>query len=203
MPTVYRAQCESCKGAPEPNGSVAGFVSIDGRNDGVVLPDSYLAVQLSDGELACLPHPIEESTLKQHGLTWRQVSKEGRLFRVEFKICKKCGTLHEERQVHDGRAGCLPALFGCVAIALLLRFLAHASWPSSLFGGYLGLFAVWLAASLLVRIRWRKRNVEARLKLCIRCQGKEFITIAKTAGRPTMCPLCGKHSMSYNRAGIS
>jgi len=176
---------------------------MDGRDGGVVLPVGYVAVQLSNGELACLPHPVEESTLREHGLTWRQASRQGRLFRVEFKICERCGTLHEERRIYDGQAGCLPGVIGGFATIPLIHFGAQVSWIGSMFGGYFTVLAIWLFVSLCLHLKWRRRNKATRIRRCNQCAAKELSTIQKVAGKAIMCPFCHTKQMRYELAGIS
>lgn len=203
MPTIYKIQCESCKRAPEAKGSLAGYVRTDGREGGIILPASYLAVCLKSGEFVCLPHPLEESTLKDCGFTWHKAWKEGRLFRIEYKICTRCGALHEERQIHSLRAGCLPAVIGGFLIVFLTHFLAHFSWASSFLIGYLGIFAILLLFLLLTSFLWRKKNAETKLMRCTRCDANEFITIPNATRKPIMCPYCATQSMHCQIAGKS
>src|SRR3954451_23845464 len=107
MPIVYRIQCNACGRTPETIGGVAGYVTTDGRKNGVILPDTYLSVLLDSGESVPLPHPLEGTILSEQGFTWRRATKEGRLFRVRFKVCKRCGAFSEERRRDYPRAVCI------------------------------------------------------------------------------------------------
>jgi hypothetical protein len=69
---------------------VAGYVSMDGRENGVILPDSYIAFRRDDGTIVPLPHPVENSTLEQNGGEWRSAARNGRILHVEFLICLSC-----------------------------------------------------------------------------------------------------------------
>lgn len=95
----------------------------------MVLPEGYLAIKLDSGEFKPLPHPAETSTLKSLGYNWNSAARQGRLYRVTFKICKKCGTFHEECQHHNGMAGCLLALiaFPAAVVAAKLAFMASSA----------------------------------------------------------------------------
>lgn len=203
MPTVYRIQCESCHSGPDTIRGVAGYVTTDGRKGGIILPESYLAVRLDNGEMVCLPHPVEHSRLNGLGFTWSRAVREGRLFRISYKFCQKCGTLNEECRHTTGSAGCLPALVASLLITISLRFLMHVSWPGSLFGGYLALMAVFLAFALAIRFRSRKVDAEAKSRPCTNCQSNDFITIPKAVGQPIICPFCKTRSMYCQIAGIS
>jgi hypothetical protein len=74
-------------------------VTTDGKQGGTILPSGYPSVRLDDGRLVPLPHPIETGSLEKQGFTWRQASKEKRLYRIEFK-----------RQLTEGHYGCTLAL---------------------------------------------------------------------------------------------
>src|SRR6476660_3159769 len=107
MPTVFRIQCQACGAAPTSAGGVAAYVVFDGQKDGVILPEGYLALRRNDGELVCLPHPLEGLRLEAEGFSWKEAFRQGRLFYVTFKVCTNCGTLHEEVQHHEDPTGCL------------------------------------------------------------------------------------------------
>ncbi len=68
MGTIYRICCTSCSQSPQSlREEVAGYVAMDDRRDGVVLPDGYLEFRRTDQEPVMLAHPIEESILEEHG----------------------------------------------------------------------------------------------------------------------------------------
>jgi hypothetical protein len=203
MPTVYRIRCDACGRGPDAHEGVAGYVATDGKSSGVVLPDGYLAVRLDSGVFVALPHPLEESTLSAQGFTWRQASKEGRMHRMTYKVCQRCGLLHEERQLHDGRAGCMPAVAVGIAIFVFIKFAVHRSWSLALFVGYLGMIAGWFLVMLGTMFRWKKQNSTTKLRDCAACHATELITFERAVGKLLPCPYCHTTNMRYTCAGLS
>ena len=203
MPTIYSIQCTSCGEGPGADNGLAGWVRADGRKGGKVFPEGYLAVRLDDGTLKPLPHPIESSALQGLGLTSAQVARQNRLFRVTFKICRKCGCLHTERKLDDPRTGCLIAMtLGPIMVAVL-RYVAKVSWSSALFGAYLGMVAITGMIGLINWLRWRKQNFELHLSSCSKCGGADLATIPKVAGQVLMCPHCQTQTMRCDLVGKS
>ena len=132
MALVYRLQCTQCHESPQVSGDVAGYVNMDGKKGGRILPGGYLALKRVDGSYACLPHPIESSSLQAEGFTRKQAAREERLFRVTYKICRKCGVIHEEyRHCSDPFAGCLAGIIAFAATLLASKFALGFAWFSS------------------------------------------------------------------------
>jgi hypothetical protein len=201
MPTVYRVRCTNCLRAPDiPPDRVAGYVAHAGRNDGVVIPADYLALQQDNGTLVCLPHPIEDLTLQNHAQSWAQAMKDGRLLRVTYKVCTACGTINEEKRVHDNRYGCLLALViliatFCVAWSVFELHSYFLAWAS--------LFVAVAIAALRYRLRWSATNAPWKLTHCAACRNTSICTLDQATKRPIMCPHCKTPNMRYTRAGIS
>lgn len=203
MPTIYRLKCDACGKAPEVKKALAGWVATDGRENGHILPDGYLAVRLDDGRFEPLPHPIESSVLQDLGFTWPEAKRKGRLFRITFKVCQKCGTVHEEPQHSDPQAGCLASVVSVPIAVIILKFGVQLNWVDSFFGAFAAMFVVAGIAALVNRWRWSKQNSELRLKDCSNCRMSDFTTIAKMDGKTIICPHCKKCSLQCNRAGMS
>jgi hypothetical protein len=203
MPNIYRMQCTACGKAPRVEGVLAGWVATDGREGGQILPDGYLALRLDNGEFKPLPHPAEASTLRQLGFTWTEASRQSRLFRVTFKICRKCGALYEERQHHDSKTGCLAAVISIPITVATLKFGFGRSWGLSLFSAYGVMLGVLGLVSLGNWLRWRKQNGELKLASCAKCQAKDFATIPKVARQVLMCSHCQTKNVHCNLAGLS
>src|ERR1043165_583285 len=170
MPIVYRIKCEVCGKSPEADGPLAGWVTTEAGGCGQILPEGYVAVRLDSGEFKPLPHPLETRTLEKLGFTWVQAAREGRLFRVTYKICRKCGRLHEERQHRDTRAGCLAAVFSLPIAVAVLKFGHKSDWIASLIGGYFVMMAVLASMQLFNWIRWLKQNAGLKLQRCSKCK---------------------------------
>jgi|GEM_PF-3058400 len=203
MPTIYRLQCAACGKSPEVEGALAGWVTTDGGEGGQILPDGYLALRLDNGEFKPLPHPVEASTLRQLGFTWAGAARQSRLFRVTFKICQTCGTLHEERQHQGSQTGCLVATVSIPVSVITLKFGFGHSWGSSLFSAYGLMLGVIGLVSLVNWLRWRSKNAELKLASCAKCQSKAFITIPKAVRQVLMCPHCMTQNVRCNIAGMS
>lgn len=206
MATSYRIQCQSCGRFPESNGGVAGYVAMDDREGGSILPEGSVAVRNDNGVFVCLPHPIEDSVLQEQGFTWTEASRAGRLFYVTYKICRRCGTLHEESQIHDTRGGCVSSIVSIILgilTTVLLKFSVKWSWGAALLTGYVTLMVLLALASLLNRFRWRKENNHLKLRECVRCGSNEFITFSKAGGKSLICPYCKTPNLRCETAGIS
>jgi hypothetical protein len=203
MPTIFRIKCKACGNGPNVDDGLAGWVTTDGRQGGQILPEGYLAIRLDSGEFKPLPHPAEESTLRGLGFTWNEAARQNRLFRVTFKICRRCGYLYEERQRHDWRTGCLAAVISVPLTVVLLKFVFNYGWGASLVGAYLSMLAIFGIVSLFNWTRWRKPNRELKLKECSKCGMAEFTTISRATGKAFMCPHCQTQNMQVTVAGIS
>jgi len=203
MPVIYRAICSSCGGTPNSNGGVAGWVTTDGRKDGKILSEGFLALKLENGDFVCLPHPIEDSRLRGHGFTWVRASRESRLFRVNLMICEGCGLISEEYQHHDSRTGCLFAFMAAPALIFFLKFVIKFAWALSFFGAWAGMFAVLWGVAHLNKMRWRERNAALKLRNCSACGGTKFVSVSQATGKSLMCPHCHTLNMHYAAAGKS
>lgn len=203
MPIVYRIQCQSCGKGPGLSNFLAGWVTTDGGQGGTILPDGYLAVKLDNGEFKSLPHPVETSTLKGLGYSWNSAARQGRLHRIGFKICTKCGTFHEEQAHHNGMAGCLLGLASTPIALIALKFGLKTGWGTALFGACLLMFAIWGVVAFGSWWRWREPNSRLKLKSCCKCGATEFTTIQKSVGKTLICPQCGTAAMRCAIAGMS
>lgn len=203
MPVVYRLICSNCSGDSQEVEGVAGFVSSGERLGGTVMPASYLAFQRDDGELVCLMHPLENSILEANGGEFDRSSRSGRLFRVTYKVCKDCGTMNEEKQIHDARFHCLLTPILMVSTFCIARFILNLHSLTSFGLIYVPLFALGGISSLLYRHRWGKLNDSMKLKACVECGGSNFTTIPKLKGQSNVCPTCKTHNLECVSAGIS
>jgi hypothetical protein len=204
MPTVFRIQCTSCGGAPSSDGGVATHVAFDGRRDGAILPEAYLAFRRDNGELVSLPHPGEGRRLQAEGSTFGKASEQGRLFRVAFKVCAACGAMHEEIQHCERQSGCLAGLVSGTLVFVGLTWATHLSWIVAFIGGWLGMLAGGAFAAFLHRPRWKKEeNEEMKIKRCAKCGETKLASLYEVAGKTLPCPECGGASMQYSIAGKS
>jgi hypothetical protein len=203
MPTVFRVECTHCGRLPETSNGVAGYVTTDGRKGGKILPEGYLALKLDDGEYVALPHPIEDSVLKQHGYAWIDASRCARLFRVTYLICVRCGQLQREYQHNDSCSGCLIGIVSVPITALVLKFWMGLALGLSLVVSYFVMMGVFGLVALVNWLRWHGANRSLKLTACPECGGGEFKTMAQAAGKTFPCPFCKTNNMRYTRAGIS
>lgn len=203
MPLVYGIRCTECLQSPHPGGGVAGYVATDGGKDGAILPEGYFALKLDDGTSVCLPHPIEDSSLREHGYSWRQAAREARLLWITVKICRSCGTLHEEARIHDGGRGCVPSVITSLLVLLGAKFALRWSWGWSLLLAYAVLLGVVTAAALFNRLRWRSENQRFTLRQCRSCGGRGFYTLSRARGKSLPCPFCKSRAMRCDLVGIS
>src|ERR1044072_5088277 len=111
MGTLYHKSCAHCDADREPSITFDGFVGAvvsDRSRGGEIIADGYLAFLNSDRELIPLPHPAEQSTLKQQGETWRHATLNGRLLRIENLVCRDCGEMNSAASLTSiTDAGCL------------------------------------------------------------------------------------------------
>lgn len=203
MPSVYRIECTHCGRSPNPGNGVAGHVTTDGRKGGKILPEGYLALKLEDGQYAVLPHPVEDSVLKQHGYAWIGASRHGRLFRVTYLICAQCGQLQKEYQHHDSRSGCLVAIISVPMATLLLKFWLGMALGLSLVMSCFVMTGVFGLVSLANWLRWRGANRLLKLTACADCGGGKFKTIPQAVSKAFPCPFCKTNNMRYDWAGVS
>ena len=204
MPPIYRLQCTQCNVPPQVGGGVAGYVNMDGRKGGTVLPDAYLAVKRDDGSYVCLPHPVEEMTLEAEGFTRKQATREERLFHVTYKICRHCGVIHEEySHCSDPFAGCLPGLIVPTVALLIFRFGLGFTWILSVSFAIATFYGLLIVFERIERRRWRSKNQKLKVRKCVSCGHEKFYTLGKASGKSLPCPTCGSKTMRCDCAGIS
>lgn len=213
MGRVYRLTCTACGQAPELRHEVRGFVVVPAagpapgaapveRPKWTGVTDGYLGLLLDSGELVTVPHPGEHFTIERHGFTVEGAAREHRLFWVSFKICRDCGVIRREAQVHD-QSGCLPMLISLPVFFLTLMFLLRLSWATSIFFAFVGMWFVALLASLIAWARWHKRNLELKVPNCPRCGGTRFVTVENAGFRRLMCPHCRTRNVRVQFYAIS
>jgi hypothetical protein len=203
MPDVYRIRCGNCSQVSDVGGKVGGYVTVDGRDDGLVLPDSYMAIKLDDGTLECLPHPDEDAVLKEHGFTWVSAEARGRLFIVEYKICAACGALHEEVQVSTFNIGCIVFLLVLAAALPVFRFAVDCSWGISLVTASMLALSAIIVVGQFQKIEQRKKGGARILRQCPSCGHDRLLTFSKARGKTLPCPFCKASAVTCTCAGIS
>lgn len=157
-------------------------------------------MRLDSGVSMYLPQGWDTQVLQEQGLTAMEAARQGRFFRVTFKICRQCGWMHEEPQICDPRAGgCLAAVIAAFIMLGILKFGMMLDWFSSLIGVWVGMLAVFGIVLLLRWARWHKQDAPLKLRNCLKCQAPDFVTVAKAAGKSLMCPHCHAQTMHYNR----
>ena len=204
MPEVYRVFCTKCLHSPSFGiGGVAAYVKADDRDQGAVTPASYLAFRRDDGELVCLPHPNENSVLREHGGSWSSASRNGQILSVAYKVCTTCGTVNEESQIYDAGLGCMVAIIAAIATFAVVRFIFGIHVLPAFALAYGVMFIPLGLASFIHRIRWSRTNTQMALAQCSACGGGDFCDLPLATRGPMMCPNCRTRNMLYSDAGFS
>lgn len=200
MPLIYTARCVQC-----------------GRQHSSSECD--LAVQLDDGSLTFLRHPVEILDLSSAGFTWERAYNETRIVRSDNLICRKCGGIYQ-RRAFAPPVGCLTGLLLMVLGGLLVAVVVAAvfvttegwqGWP------VLALFTV--AAGAIGAVAWLRHRSEAcayrrhlsgrpplrDVKCCETTTLELLVPINRAGGRHQVfpCPSCGRETLTIACDGIS
>lgn len=202
MATVYRVFCEHCLRWPKPPLADILPATHDGEEYGAVMPPGFLALRLDNGRLQPLVAPFVDAKLREHGFTMTRARKTGRLARVDFLLCRVCGTL--SRSVLPDRSN---RLLATALIGVAIAVMPFWWWPglnastAGLMGIALGCGAAagtWFAGDW-----WRQRCLVRRPQSpCKQCERREFVTLPQAAGRPWMCPHCRHRDLWCRAAGV-
>jgi len=208
MGTIYRAYCEKCDRGTTARADWKGFAgcvtSYDGTGGGTLHTGYWLAVLTDGGDIVPLPHPIEDSTLRQLGYKWKEVAHRGRLLGITNVVCLSCGTLNEARRITvSGDYGCLTGLLGGAVCFLLLKTFTGMAFPLVLLTSYLVLFSPWVVVPLWLRWRYNERQASLALRNCTKCGSTKFVPLSRATKAIHKCPRCGELSMRYSIAGRS
>ncbi|HAV64501.1 MAG TPA: hypothetical protein DCY13_19300 [Verrucomicrobiales bacterium] len=203
MATVYRLICENCLRWPKAPLSDILPATHDGEEYGAVMPAGFLALRLGDGRLQPLVPPFVAAWLKEHGCTLKQARREERLARVDFLLCRICGTMSRTVTRERPMRPVAAFVLGVGSTMALASWWSNLRLPMMLLVGLvvgLGASAVaWIAADW-----WRQRNlVKGRLEPCRKCQRIEFRTLPQAAGRSWMCPHCRSKELWCRVAGVT
>jgi hypothetical protein len=203
MPLIYHAQCETCGRGPEVTGSVLVDEVKDNPDGGKEFLDWYLALKMDDGKFVGLPHPGEHFHLKKHGLTLEKAVRERRLYSLEYKICSRCGLVHEEARMKLQEWTWL-VFPGVGAITFtVVRIGWGLSWKMCVLNAMIVTFVVGLGQGVLKGTGRLKTQEESKLVQCAGCGCGEFILFSEAAREPLLCPFCKKKTMRYSCEAIA
>ena len=209
MPEVYRVGCQNCLWVPEVDGSVAAWVVGDSRICGIVVPAIYDAYRRDGGQLVCLPHPLEASTLKktleEDNRSMAAARLSGRLLTVRIKICKYCGTIGEEPRVTDNSYlhGCVTAPLTTLVTFLVTNFVFDFRTGIALGAATLAGLLCPLVAKALYAARWSRMNREMSIEECPVCGADQLCEVPDAIGHSMMCPRCKTMNLVCSLAGVS
>lgn len=206
MPRIYRVQTSEDTEAQGFHPSLAGAVTFDGQKTGKLTPGEYQALLIGD-EIKPLRHPAENSTLKAHNQTYLSASLQGRLLKVDERICLQCGSLFDSpRIVFSPVAGCLPALILGVIVFILLRFIMVKDTGSSAGIAYAcvmaGALSITILGNLYVRVRFTARQKKLNRPNCPNCGASKPVSICSIEGKRVEIGSEGKW-VQVSAAGIS
>jgi hypothetical protein len=184
VPGIYEARCSKC-------------------GNKRLLSDSSLAVQLDDGTLRWLRHPLESFDLEKAGFTWEHAYDEARMVRSEPFICRQCGGIFEKRSF-VAPAGCLSAVLfiaaAYICFALAMRAAARGSGAANEVAALCA--AAVAALAFAVWAKWRtgrryRQNLPRRpalsdVRCCEAATPKTLIRVGRLP-RPKglACKACG------------
>ena len=198
MPIVYTAHCPTC-------------------GERFQSPDMNLAIQLDDGSLVPLRHPLGEHDLTNAGFTWEQAHDEARIVRCEYLVCDRCGGLYEARS-RTSSAGRLSVATGAAAMAitaaaavwLLWRFLWSRMSEPSVRATLISLAVIGVAAGIawFGRTHYRNRHARPELRDARCCKAATPDTLvglsdATWRRKPFPCSGCGGQTVSVRATGVS
>lgn len=168
-----------------------------GAQGGVI--SDYVTLRQGEEEVG-LPHPAEEKTLKELGLTWDKAASRGRLLRYEGRLCRSCGEVFYVKSVAWPN-GQLPGLMVFVIAGICLGFALFAWWgvASDLLLAWLLFFTTALAflahhlilgALFLGKVRRRFGCVPSNA--CSRCGSDDTVDALIGVGREKLAARCSK-----------
>jgi hypothetical protein len=167
-----------------------------------MISEGYLGLQLDNGELVPVPHPAEHFTLERHGYTFKTARRERRLYWVSYKVCRDCGVISQEAQIRS-QSGCLPMLISLPVSFVGLKFVLGMNWLLAINLAMVGVFIVAVFATVIDRVRWRKRNRELKVGNCPQCGATHFVDVTRVGGRSLMCTHCHTRNVRCVFAAIS
>jgi hypothetical protein len=203
MSTVYRLCCDNCLRSPRVPVPMESPATHDDVALGTLLPANVLALRLDDGKLVPLVPPHEASALSEHGCSWRDARREGRILCVNFLLCRTCGSLTEKVNLQPRSHTALSMLLAAALAAGLLRFHDGFDWVAvALLTVVAALGVAGVTVMLTDWLRWR-HLIRARDRRCEKCECREFVPLPLAAGRAWMCPHCRHRELWCRVAGVS
>jgi hypothetical protein len=170
---------------------------------GTLLPANVLALRLDDGKLVPLVPPHETSTLREHGHSWRDARRDGRIVCVNFLLCRTCGTLTEKIEPHPRSHTALSMLLAVGLTPGLLRFHYGFTWVAVVLLTAVAVLALGGGSVMIADwLRWR-HLARARDRRCEKCGHREFVPLPQAARRAWMCPYCRHRELWCRVAGVS
>jgi hypothetical protein len=178
--------------------------------------DRTLAIQLDDGSLLHLGHPLESDHVEAAGFTWPQAENQARLIRTTTRLCHACGRF-ARRHKRASPEGCLGILILLVALALtcfavlpLYAYaIGHVTRSEMIFTLTLLALAALLAFTLWSLIRYREIHAfRAQRKLRpplpdMPCCAAPRLRRLPFRRRNLPCPTCGHRTLTVRYSGKS
>ena len=209
MPAILQGVCNAC-----------GFESQE-------VADRWMAVRLRGGEEVTLPHPLEDLTLKELGLSWKEARRNNMLRYYQAVVCDGCGEL----QSHDARdprlnppvdptimlAGrLLSVAFAVAGVTVALRYVG-LNWAGGMLSVAFFVFGIGLGQVFATRLgallRQFRPNTGATAftgLMCDKCQRGRLLPVPATPHAATTrdanhlpCPACGALEVQFRIVGIS
>jgi hypothetical protein len=193
MPLILQIKCRSCHRGPPLVRCTLRFAD-EPECEYTEFSHSNDALQLNDGSIAILPHPVETEEIKRYNITWDEAMQAGRLLTISLKACNRCGTLHEERSDYSGHGGgcAYPSVLGLI-IALLFRYGSESSWWFASVAGFAMLCLTFWLNVKFANARRQKQNELLR----------EAISVASIKLATKLCPAliaANEHCVSKSQA---
>lgn len=204
MGTLYRKCCENCDSIQ--NVTFDGFVGAvvsDGGKPGDIMSEGYLAYLRADNDLVTLPHPVEESTLKDAGGSWNSATLSGRILRFTNLICTDCGAINTTASVDSGTLGCITGLVFFASMIAASKWHFNFHWLITVCLGWLAMCGPMLAWSFYLRRRYGKNAVPYKFVRCIKCGGGSAVALRSCQNQNLPCEKCGQNSVTLTIAGRS
>lgn len=203
MSTVYRLCCENCLRGPKVPVPMESPATHDDVSLGTLLPAKVLALRLDEGKLVPLVPPHEASTLSEHGCSWREARREGRIVGVNFLLCRMCGSLTEKIESCPRSHTALFMLLTAGLTLGVLRFHHAFAWGAAVLLTVVAALAVGGTTVMLTDWLRLRRLARARDRRCDKCECREFVPLPRAAGRAWMCPFCRHRELWCRVAGVS
>jgi hypothetical protein len=205
MGTIYRKYCETCdadSGQKVTFEGFAGAVISNGNAGGEIIDDGYLALLKPTGELVALPHPVEDSALREQGETWSGATWSGRILHVTNLICPECGTMNTTASLSANSYGCVCGLVLAAGMAAVCKWWFKLSGPLEMLMIWSALFLPNLLISFYLRTRFQENARPFLFERC-KCGSKKAVSVKQARKKVFPCTRCKNKSVRIAIAGRS